>query len=618
MPHQIVRFVTAILVAVLCAPSASAFARRATQSRPRGDAPHFIYSTLLGGAAGNFDGASDIAVDSGGNAIVVGATESSDFPTSNPLQDSLEGGSDGFIAKFDVNGALVFSTFFGGDEHDSVDAVSVDSTGAIYVAGSTNSADFPVSAGFQMTKGVLTDAFVAKIAADGSSIVWASFLGGSGSDTVSDLAVDSAGRVYVTGEVEPLTGDSATFPTANAFQQEYGGGGSDGFVSVVAQSGNALLASSLLDAGMQGGAERFGRERISSILVDSDTGKVFMAGNVEFDENEPESPFACVLELPPGTLAAARDPQVFVLLLLLLYNWQPDFFFSGAKFFIDFLIGTSRSLDSGRGAGSPRVISVITGYCPVPPPDGPCERPATLVTTDARLALRAEANLPLLDEFFFEVGTLDRQDAIYIAGDISSDRLTTVNPLQSEFGGNSDVVIAVLEPGTLARAMVTFFGGDGYDLPTSMATDAEGNVFVCGVTTLSTQFPTSAGALQAAPLGRNDAFLVKIAPLGPFPEAPDFSLSFAEPVLHVMRGSKVTVPLTVSRVAGFDGNVTVAPPPQTAGFKSLKKAKSVSGSTLTLKFKIKADAPAGPTTFTLTGTDRDGRSRSATITLDVQ
>ena len=64
MPHQIVRFVTAILVAVLCAPSASAFARRATQSRPRGDAPHVIYSTLLGGAAGNFDGASDIAVDS--------------------------------------------------------------------------------------------------------------------------------------------------------------------------------------------------------------------------------------------------------------------------------------------------------------------------------------------------------------------------------------------------------------------------------------------------------------------------------------------------------------------------------------------------------------------------
>ncbi len=608
-----------LIIAAIPTPGA-ARSRLARQMSERGNTPHVIYSTLLGGAEGNFDGAADVAVDSAGNAIVVGQTESSDFPTRNALRDSLEGSQDGFVAKFDPTGALIFSTFLGGDESDSIAAVAVDSTGAIYVAGSTSSPDFPIKNAAQSTPGGVSDAFVTKLSADGSEIIYSTRLGGNGIDSVRDMAVDTAGRAYVTGEVIPVSGGTATFPSVNAAQAGYGGGASDGFVSVVSEQGNSLLYSTLFDGGVQGGATRFGRELVSSILVDSDTGSVYLGGYVEFDENEPETPFACALQVPSGRAVKAREPQLVLIMLFLLYTLNPGNFSEGAKILLNFLIGFGSSDYERRAPGGvpPNVVGVITGYCPVPPSNGGCERPASIVALDRQLQLRGDANLALLQEFFFDTGTLDRQSAVYIAGDISSDRLTRVNAFQPAFGGNDDVVVAVLEPGTLNKAMVSFFGGDGYDDPASIATDADGNIYVCGLTTLSTTFPTTPGALQSTPKGRNDAFLVKISPVGPFAEAPDFSLSFDPATVQVQRGTKVSVTLAIDRVGGFDGNVKVKPPAQVAGFKSPKKQSTVTGNSLVLKFKIKSDAPSGPTSFTFTGTDKDGRSRSATVTLDVQ
>ena len=253
-----------------------------------------------------------------------------------------------------------------------------------------------------------------------------------------------------------------------------------------------------------------------------------------------------------------------------------------------------------------------------PGPNGKCDDVVSLVRYTPNLVPTAFANLTLLNEFFFDAQATDAQGAVYIAGDVFADRLTTVNPFQSEYGGNDDAVVAVLAPGSLETALVSFLGGDGFETPTAITTDADGNIFVAGVTTLSTAFPTTPGAFQSMPKGRNDAFLVKISAVGPFAEAPDFALVFDPATVQVERGAKVSIPLAIDRFGGFEGRVKITPPAQVPGFKSPKKKPSVPGTSTVLKFKVKADAPLGPTSFTFTGTDSDGRVRSATVTLDVQ
>ncbi len=308
------------------------------------------------------------------------------------MQDSLEGGSDGFVAKFDASGALVFSTFLGGDDGDSVSAVAVDSTGAIYVAGSTNSQDFPVRNGFQMSKGAVADAFVAKLAPDGSSIVWASYLGGSGIDTVRDMAVDGEGHVFVTGEVVPLSGSTATFPSVNEFQATYGGGVSDAFVSVISPDGGLLGFSSLFDGAVQDNQAGGGTDRISSIAVDSASGDVYLAGNFEISEDEPETVFY-IGGLRHRAAASADDPRAPS---FYVYDWveqlgtredldPPQQF--AAKRILPFLFGNLFSNHPQRLGGTPGDIrAVFEGLCHPSGQSTTCDEPAAV---GCRLAFTA-------------------------------------------------------------------------------------------------------------------------------------------------------------------------------------------------------------------------------------
>jgi uncharacterized protein (TIGR03437 family) len=102
-----------------------------------------VYSTFLGGSG--TDEASGIAVDSQGNAYVTGYTMSSDFPTALPLQDSFAGNGDIFVTKFDAAGSLVYSTYFGGTDLDGAQGIALDGSGSIYLAGATNSTNFPIA-----------------------------------------------------------------------------------------------------------------------------------------------------------------------------------------------------------------------------------------------------------------------------------------------------------------------------------------------------------------------------------------------------------------------------------------------------------------------------------------
>jgi hypothetical protein len=179
-----------------------------------------VYSTYLGGTGG-LDIGYGIAVDVAGNAYVTGITESTDFPTTaGAFQTTFGGYTDAFVTKLDATGtALVYSTYLGGTAFEESRGIAVDATGNAYVAGSTVSIDFPTTAGaFHTTFGGYYDAFVTKLDATGTALVYSTYLGGASDDYGLGIAVDTAGNAYVTGET-----NSADFPTtAGAFQTSSG------------------------------------------------------------------------------------------------------------------------------------------------------------------------------------------------------------------------------------------------------------------------------------------------------------------------------------------------------------------------------------------------------------
>ena len=193
-----------------------------------------VYSTYIGGS--DDDDGSGIAVDSAGNAYVAGDTDSTNFPTHNPLQGSNGGMDDAFVVKLNADGnALVYSTYLGGSHIDEAEAIAVDGEGNAYFTGTTFSAG--LFTGAYSGDG---DAFVAKLNASGSALDYGTYLGGSGYDFGVGIAVDSAGNAYILGQTY-----SADLPTENPLQADYGGSG-DAFVAKLNDSGSALLYSTYL------------------------------------------------------------------------------------------------------------------------------------------------------------------------------------------------------------------------------------------------------------------------------------------------------------------------------------------------------------------------------------
>jgi outer membrane protein assembly factor BamB len=198
----------------------------------------WLYSTYLGGS--NYDYGAGIVVDSAGNAYVTGSTHSSNFPTRNPLH-AYGGAFDAFVSKLNTNGsALLYSTYLGGSGADFGFGIAVDSAGNAYVTGSTGSSNFPLDAPLQSSRAGGTDAFVTKINAAGSALLYSTYLGGANNDEASSIAVDNAGSAYITGSTS-----STNFPLHSALQST-NAGGTDAFVARLNAAGNALLYSSYL------------------------------------------------------------------------------------------------------------------------------------------------------------------------------------------------------------------------------------------------------------------------------------------------------------------------------------------------------------------------------------
>jgi Beta-propeller repeat len=233
-----------------------------------------IYSTYLGGSLD--DAALGVATDFLGNTFAVGYTSSTNFPIVNAVQPTNAGAKDAFLVKLDPTGSSFFySTYLGGNGADSGAAIAIDSSGKAYVTGSTSSTNFPIANAFQPTYGGDQDAFVSVVGTLDGTLVYSTYLGGSGADQGNAIALDSSQNAYVTGYTS-----SADFTTTGAVQPTFGGV-EDAFVTELSKSGSVLFSTYL------GGSN----SDIGSAIALDPSGDIYVTGNTSSTDFPTVLPF---------------------------------------------------------------------------------------------------------------------------------------------------------------------------------------------------------------------------------------------------------------------------------------------------------------------------------------
>src|SRR5205085_1951733 len=221
--------------------------------------PTLVYSTYLGGSGD--DSGSSVAIDSSGNLYVAGTTASTNFPTRGAAFPNNKALSDIFITKIDATGAnILYSTYIGGSGLDRADGIAIDSGGNAYVVGRVGdtSIDFPTTAGALATtyRGGDFDGVLFKLNAQGNALVYSTFIGGEDNDSTEGVAVDLNGNAYITGGTR-----SSGFPLTASAYQSFRAGDTDAYLTKLNAAGSAVLYSTLL-----GGS---GTDRGSGVVVDS-------------------------------------------------------------------------------------------------------------------------------------------------------------------------------------------------------------------------------------------------------------------------------------------------------------------------------------------------------------
>lgn len=284
-------------------------------SKLSADGSALMYSFNYGGS--DDDRGFGITLDGAGNAYFTGQTDSSDFHTSDGAYQSTFGGvRDAFVAKVNTIGTLIeYSTYLGGSANGGVDAgvaIAVDGAGNAYVTGNTISGDFP-TASFQDEIGGQRDAFVTKLNSTGTSVLYSSFLGGSGVDQGSGIDVDESGAAYVTG----WTACENDFPMIDVIPNGRGDD-MDQFVAKVNPAGGALIYSSCLGGDEQDGGSGSGEPGGNQIVTDDD-GCAYVASYTESTDfptanaiqddlaGEEDAFITKVCPSPPGTLWGDDD-----------------------------------------------------------------------------------------------------------------------------------------------------------------------------------------------------------------------------------------------------------------------------------------------------------------------
>ena len=200
-----------------------------------------LYSTYLGGSSD--DRGFDIAIDASERAYIAGETNSSDIPTPSGYDGIKNSGFDAYIARLSANGSsLEYGTYLGGNSSEGALGIAVDNSNITYVTGYTTSPDFPMASAYDPSHNFDYDVFVSKLSANGGSLVYSTFLGGTGTEWATSIARDGSNNMYITG----LT-TSNLYPTINAYDNSFAAV-FDAFVTKIAASGSTLSYSTYLGA----------------------------------------------------------------------------------------------------------------------------------------------------------------------------------------------------------------------------------------------------------------------------------------------------------------------------------------------------------------------------------
>jgi hypothetical protein len=468
--------------------------------------PVLEWSTYLGGGTPSgefypaFDDIAAISVSADKSIYVAGATASADFPVLNPLDDTASH-IDAFVSKFVQDPALglptlAWSTYVGGFINDGASGLAIRPGGAVYLVGTTYSSDFPTLFPFQAPQPVF-DAFVTRLQETGDqlSLVWSTFLGGTGDDYGQAIDVDAAENVYVAGYTK-----SASFPLVRAFQGDQPG--DDVFVTKF----NAFTGTNLTVAYSTYLGGNGTREIPAGLRVDA-SGAAYVVG----ETNSSNFPTVNALAIQPTfrtgfvtKLRARPIPTVTLEWSTLLGGGNGD------------TVVNAIALDGGAvfiaGQTSSPTFPVVNGF------------QTHQGSIDAFLA-RIDQTSPLTLAWSSHYGgsnvdiaadiAVDRSGAIYIAGHTRSFELPLFNPTQ-QLQGFVDAFVArfVVGPGggpdLVGATLVGGTGKDGVDRNgapyVNLALDVDAGIYLAG-TTDSPDFP---GANPADYRADFDGFITKL------------------------------------------------------------------------------------------------------------
>jgi len=445
--------------------------------------PVLAYSTYLGGAGKDFG--TGIAVDGAGNAYVTGYTFSTDFPAVNPIQAMNHGSTDAFVTKMNAEGsAVVYSTYLGGSHNDYGWGIAVNATGDAYLTGYTRSTDFPAANVIPRTDGSGYNAFVTRINREGSALVYSTYLGGGGDDFGHGIAVDAAGNAYVTGFTY-----STDFPTANAFQTA-NHGSADAFVTKINADGSALVYSTYL-----GG---YSYDYGSGIAVDA-AGNAYVSGTT------------CSTDFPTVNAIQTTNHGCYDAFLAKI---NAD---GSALVYSTYLGGSGEdwgqatAVDGTGNAyltGYTRSTDFPTAHAIQSTNHGDYEVFVSKINAGGS-ALVYSTYLGGADWDFGSAIAADATGNAYLTGYTYSTDFPTTQAIQPKLHGKTDAFVSEISADGNSLVYSTYLGGNGYDNGEAIAVDARGNTYLSGAAQ-DQHFPTTLLAFQPSSKGRS-AFITKIA-----------------------------------------------------------------------------------------------------------
>ncbi len=517
--------------------------------------PVLVYGSYLGNTGA--DQIHDLAVDNAGNSYIVGETTAGAYPAITQRRCSgpavanctaaTAASNDVFVSKFSASGQLLFTTYLGGQQDDRGLAIAVDSNGDIYIAGSTLSRDFPTTAGsFDSTLNDggdgFHDAFAAKLSADGSRLIYATYLGGAADDVAQAIVTDNGGQLYVSGWTR-----SADYPLVAPLQATPGGK-KDAFVTRLNNLGQPVYSSYL------GGQ---GDDVVRAMAIDTGGSRIYLTGFTASGDHD--------LSLPArGTRPWPTTPGAYDTLCGQSGacdgsdgNGNPLTAYDAFLTRLDAAgssLGYSTFLGGGRYDYGNAIAVTVAGDVLIGGETLSADFPATPGSLDDSCEDRGDGQCQSAEGYLLRLSpngggqndlvfatflggsatdtiadlAIDNSERIYLAGTSLSDDLPTrqsivsgppARPDNAVLTRSRNVFLANLDSSGSTLTFASYLGGRNDDRATAIAVDSGGIVHLAGYT-LSADLSVSQGTAQpqhgdllaSATTTADDGFLLRIAP----------------------------------------------------------------------------------------------------------